>query len=370
MDINKEALALHAKLVGKIEIKSKVKATKDNLPLLYTPGVAAVSSAIFANKKRVYDYTSKANTIAIVSNGSRLLSLGNVGPEAAIPVMEGKSLIYKEYADVNAIPLCINSSTLQEIVSIIKAISPSYGAINLEDIQSPLCLEINDVLSSELDIPIFHDDQQGTAVAVLAALINSLKLVKKNLQTAKIVVLGAGTAGYGIVNLLVYAGCKNILALDGQGTLYAGRQNMNKYKEHLASITNLSKMKGNLADALYGADVCIAVCAQKDIIKSEHVQSMNSQSIVFALSNPDPEILPSLALEAGAAIAATGRSDFENQVNNSIVFPFLMKKILTQRINKVDTKLLYHAAIKIAKAIKPSLHHIVPTMQEMKEVKL
>jgi malate dehydrogenase (oxaloacetate-decarboxylating) len=371
MDIKKEALELHSKLKGKLEVKSKVKITRDNLKLLYTPGVASVSLEIAHNKEKAWEYTGKGNTIAIVSDGTRVLGLGNVGPEAALPVMEGKALLFKEYGDVNAIPLCIKTQEAQEIINFVRNIAPSFGAINIEDIESPKVLSIVEFLSQNLEIPVFHDDQQGTAIAVLAALINALKVVKKSLGQSKIVIVGAGTAGYGIANLLSYAGAHHLIVVDSKGIIGAGRKNLDFYKRKLLHISNSFREQGSLADALKGADACICVSGKIGILHPFMIESMASKPIVFALSNPDPEILPQDAKNAGAFIVATGRSDFPNQVNNVLVFPFLMKKILKERIHRLTPQLFYHTALKIANKVKnPTPSKIIPSIEELRGLSL
>ncbi|MBX4212495.1 NADP-dependent malic enzyme [Candidatus Pacearchaeota archaeon] len=370
MSLEKEAKDLHRKLKGKIELKPKIPVTQSNLRLIYTPGVAHIVREISKNKENAYEYTGKGNTIAIVCDGSRILGLGNKGAEAALPVMEGKAMLFKAYGDVNAVPLCIRTQDKEEIISFIKNISPTFGAINLEDVSSPNCLEIVDRLKN-LEIPVFHDDQHGTAIAALAGLLNSLKILKKEIKKVKIVIAGAGTAGYGIANLLHYAGAKNILITDSKGIIYEGRPHLNHYKEKLASFTNPNHMTGDLSDALIKADVFIGVSGEKNLLNKKMIESMNTNPIVFALSNPDPEILPDEAKSAGAAIIATGRSDFDNPINNVLVFPFLMRKILKERIKVLDESLFYKTALKIASVVRnPNPNRIIPSLEEMKKVNL
>lgn len=366
---NKEALKLHERLKGKIEIKPKIKVNQKILSLLYTPGVADVVREIAKNKQNVYKYTGKGNTIAIISDGSRVLGLGNQGAEAAIPVMEGKALIYKTFGNVDAIPLCLKTQDAQEIISIVENLAPNFGAINIEDIEAPKCFEIVEALAKKLDIPVFHDDQQGTAVVSVAALINALKVVKKKLEEVNIVVLGAGAAGYGIAKLLVHAGAKNVVVLDSKGIMYEGREDLNTYKQELAKITNKQKKAGALSDALKNSDVFIGVSGQKNIIAGEDVKTMNNKPIIFALSNPEGEISWEEAERGCAAVIATGRSDVKNQVNNSVCFPFIMRKILDEKIKAIDQKLLFDVAKKIAAKVKrPTAQKIIPLVSEIKKL--
>ncbi|MBX4196803.1 NAD-dependent malic enzyme [Candidatus Pacearchaeota archaeon] len=370
MTIEDESKKLHKRLQGKIEVNPKIPVNHSNLKLLYTPGVAHIVQEIAKNKDTVYEYTGKGNTIAIVCDGSRILGLGNKGPEAALPVMEGKAMLFKAYGNVNAIPLCIKTQDKEEIISFIKNIAPTFGAINLEDIESPKCLEILERLKG-LEIPVFHDDQQGTAIAALAALLNALKVVRKRIEKVSIVIAGAGTAGYGITNLLRYAGAKHIIVTDSKGIIYEGRPHLNHYKEKIAALTNQKRIRGDLSNALRNAEVFIGVSSEKNLVSKKMIESMDKKPIVFALSNPDPEILPDDARAAGAVIAATGRSDFDNPVNNVLVFPFLMKKILAEKIKNLDEELFYNAALKISSAVKnPTAKKIIPSLEEMKRVKL
>ena len=311
MNIKKDAIKLHEKLKGKLEVNPKIKVNKSNLSLLYTPGVSEVVKLISKNEKNSYRFTGKGNSIAIISDGSRVLGLGNKGASAALPVMESKALLYKLYGDIDAIPICIKTQESKEIIKIIQNIAVNFGAINIEDIESPKCFEIVEVLNKTLDIPVFHDDQHGTAIVTVAALLNSLKLVKKDIKKVKIVVLGAGAAGYGITNLLVYAGAKNIIVLDSHGAIFKGRKNINKYKDRIANITNSNNIKGNLETVINGSDVFIGVSGHNNILTAKMIKSMNEDPIIFALSNPDPEINPYKAKKAGAKIIATGRSDFK-----------------------------------------------------------
>ena len=354
-------------LKGKIEIQNRVSLDsvfedeKGTLGLIYTPGVAYVSTEISNNKDLVYDYTSKWNNVAIVCDGTRVLGLGNVGPEAALPVMEGKSVLFKTLGGINAIPLCISIQDKEEIIKFVKAIQPGFGAVNIEDIESPKVLEIVERLRNELDIPVFHDDQHGTAVIALAALVNALKLVGKRLEATRVVIAGAGSAGYGIFKILYQAGCRDIIVADSKGAIYRGRadltdddsssKNYNPYRHEIATRTNLNLIIGNLADIIKGADVFIGVSGRGSIVSKDMVDSMNRDAIVFALSNPDPEILPSDALQAGARIVATGRSDFPNQVNNAVVFPSLIRSLLDLRAKNINEDMLAAVAYAIANLV-------------------
>ncbi|MGI0073766.1 MAG: NAD(P)-dependent malic enzyme [Nitrosotalea sp.] len=365
----KKSLALHKRLKGKIIVTGKIrKLRRSEIQLIYTPGVAAVSEEIYHHPDKKYDLTSKGNNVAIVTDGTRILGLGNIGPYAALPVMEGKSVLYREFGGISAFPLCLNVTKKEEIISAIKAIEPAFGAINLEDIESPKVLEISEELENSLSIPVFHDDRHGTSVVALAALLNSLKLVKKQLGSIKVVVAGAGSAGYGITKLLAAAGCKNIIVTDSDGAIYNGRmENMNKYKNELAKITNPKKEKGSLCDVLKNADVFIGVSGKKNLITGDMIKEMNKDSIIFALTNPDPEVKPEMAKAAGAKIVATGSYLYPNKVNNALVFPHIMRIILDKRINKITANLLIATAKAIAKTVSArELHYdnIIPDMYD------
>lgn len=372
MTINKtakNALALHKRLKGKIIVTGKIRKLRRNqIRLIYTPGVASVSEEIFHHPGKKYDLTSKGNNVAIVTDGTRILGLGNIGPYAALPVMEGKSVLYREFGGISAFPLCLNVTKKEEIISVIKAIEPAFGAINLEDIESPKVLEISEELEKSLPIPVFHDDRHGTSVVALAALLNSLKLVKKQMSSIKVVVAGAGSAGYGITKLLVAAGCKNIIVTDSNGAIYSGRiKNMNKYKNELGKITNLKKEKGSLGDVLKNADVFIGVSGKKNLITRGMIKEMNKNSIIFALTNPDPEVKPEVAKAGGAKIVATGSYLYPNKVNNALVFPHLMRIILDKKVNKITANLLIATAKAIAKTVSArDLHYdnIIPDMYD------
>jgi malate dehydrogenase (oxaloacetate-decarboxylating) len=392
LTLEDDAINLHRILKGKIEIHNKVsldhnfKTSEENkegtLGLIYTPGVAYVASKINKDKEKVYDYTSKWNNVAIVCDGTRVLGLGNIGPEAALSVMEGKSVLFKVLGNINAIPLCIDLTDKEEIIKFVKAIQPGFGAINIEDIESPKVLEIVERLQKELSIPVFHDDQHGTAIITLAALLNAIKLIDKDISKIKIVIAGAGSAGYGIFKILHTAGAKNIIVTDSIGALYENRVEdgnkrntslNNHYKKEIADKTNPSKQTGSLDDVLKGADVFIGVSGRGQLISKDTVQSMNHNPIVFALSNPDPEILPSDAMEAGARIVATGRSDFVNQINNAVVFPSILRALLDLRINTLSEDMLVSVASAIAGIVDSNNlkdDYIVPKLDDPRIIQI
>jgi len=361
MDYSQQSIELHARTRGKIEIKSKVSLnTKEDLSLAYTPGVAAVCKEIGKDRKKSYTLTNRANQIAIVSDGTAILGLGNLGPEAAMPVMEGKSIIFKEFAGIDAIPLCINSTDVEEIVKFCKLIEPSFAGINLEDISAPRCFEILERLENELSIPVFHDDQDGTAIVTVAAFINACRVTGKKPDTLRVVINGAGAAGIAIARLLIHAGVDDLILVDTQGAIYAGRPGMNPIKESIAEITNKEQRKGALAQVLSGTDVFVGV-SRGNILTREMIESMNSAPFIFAMANPTPEIMPDLAYQAGAGIVGTGRSDLHNQVNNALVFPGLFKGLLSTGITKITPDLKLAAARAIAYAIEPTKEHLMPT---------
>jgi malate dehydrogenase (oxaloacetate-decarboxylating) len=362
LNFKDEALNLHRMLKGKIEIQSRIsienlfEEEKGTLGLIYTPGAAYASKEISRNKELVYDYTSKSNNVAIVCDGTRVLGLGNVGPEAAIPVMEGKAVLFKILGGINAFPLCISTQDKDEIIRFVKEIEPIFGAINIEDIESPKVLEIVEGLQGILSIPVFHDDQHGTAVITLAALKNALKIVGKKLGSIKLVIAGAGSAGYGIVKILREAGCQDIVVTDSKGALSIDRASnnnndadmKNRYKLEISEKTNPRKLTGNLVHVIEGADVFIGVSGKGSIVNPQMIESMNRDAIVFALSNPDPEILPSDALQGRARIVATGRSDFPNQINNAVVFPSVLRVLLDVRAKTLSQDMLVAVAAAIA----------------------
>ncbi len=358
------ALSLQRKLQGKIEITSKIPLnSRKNLTLAYTPGVGQVATYIRDNKQSVYDITIKNNTVAVITDGSAVLGLGNIGPEAALPVMEGKCAIFRQFAKVNAFPICLNTQDTEEIIRTIRAISPVFGAINLEDISAPRCFEIESRLQ-DLGIPVIHDDQHATAIVILAALTNALKIVNKTLGKAKIVVTGSGAAGTAIINLLVKAGAKNVIAVDRKGIISKDRSDISGYKIKLAQITNPEGLNGALQDAAKEADALIGV-SSKGLFTEPIIRSMNKDSIVFALANPDPEVSPVDAKRWGVKLIATGRSDYPNQVNNALVFPGLFKGLLEARKTKVTDEIKFKAAYALASLVKnPTPQKFIPSIFE------
>ena len=361
MNIYERAVAQHKKWQGKLEITSKAKVTNaDELSLAYSPGVAEPCRRIADNKDTVWDYTWKGNTIAVVSDGSAVLGLGNIGPDAALPVMEGKSVLFKEFGDVNAIPLCLDTQDVDEIVRIVKALEPTIAGVNLEDIASPRCFEIEERLRKETDMFIFHDDQHGTAVVTLAGLINALRVVGKD-NSASIVVSGIGAAGGAIVRMLLQDGYKNVVGCGRQGPLIPGDPTNNDIKEEVARLTNPEGKKQTLQEALAGTDVFIGVSAANTVTQ-EMVKGMADQPIIMALANPEPEIAVDLALEAGAAIVATGRSDYPNQINNVLGFPGIFRGALDVRAKDINNEMKIAAAYAIADLVEnPTADCIIPS---------
>lgn len=361
-----KSLKLHEKHRGKLETKSKIPLTdKSDLSLVYTPGVAGVCIEIGKDKKLAKKYTLKSNSVAVVSDGSAILGLGNLGAEAAIPVMEGKAVLFKELADVDAFPICLTTQDTEEIISTVKKISPVFGAINLEDISAPRCFKIEKRLQEELDIPVMHDDQHGSAVVVLAGLINALKLSApggKNIskESAKIVVSGAGAAGSGVVNLLIKYGFEDIIVCDSWGAIYKERGGLKNEKIELSKLTNKNIFKGNLSGAMLGRDIFIGL-SRGGIVSEEMIVLMAPNPIVFALANPIPEIMPDLAKKAGAFVVATGRSDFPNQVNNALAFPGIFRGALDNGIGQFTDEMFIRAAENLASYIKnPTPENILP----------
>lgn len=351
MDYAKESLKLHKKLKGKIEIISRAPVkSKTELALAYTPGVAQPCLEIQKDINKSFELTRRWNMVAVITDGTAVLGLGDIGPEAGMPVMEGKCVLFKEFGDVDAIPICINSKDVDTIVNTICLISGSFGGINLEDISAPRCFEIEKKLKDCCDIPIFHDDQHGTAVITLAGLINALKLVNKKIEDVKIVTSGAGAAGIAIIKLLISMGLKNVIMTDRQGAIYKGRSGLNPIKEEIALITNQECKKGTLKEVINGADVFIGVSAPKTLTK-DMVRSMNADPIIFACANPIPEIFPDEAKEAGAAIVSTGRSDFPNQVNNVLAFPGIFRGALDVRAKDINDEMKIAAAYAISNLV-------------------
>ncbi len=351
MTINEKALLLHEQWNGKVETVSKVAVkSRDDLALAYTPGVAEPCKAIAEDREEVYRYTGKANTIAVVSDGSAVLGLGNIGAHAAIPVMEGKAILFKEFGGVNAVPICLDTQDTEEIIRCVAAIAPCYGGINLEDISAPRCFEIEERLKEMLDIPVFHDDQHGTAIIVLAGVMNALKLTGRQKEHCKVVVNGAGSAGVAITKLLLTYGFSNILMCDKSGILNRSSEGLNWMQEKMVQVTNQGQESGSLADAMRGADIFIGVSAP-GIVTSEMVASMNEDAILFAMANPVPEIMPDLARAAGARVVGTGRSDFPNQVNNVMAFPGIFKGALEGRAKQITEEMKLAAAHAIAELV-------------------
>ena len=362
MDYNKLALELHEKYKGKIttSLRDKEKLNRDKLSAYYSPGVGAVSQAIAENPADLPKYTWTNNLVAVISDGSAILGLGNLGPKAAMPVMEGKALLFKHFADVDAVPIVLDVHEPEEIIATVKAIAPSFGAINLEDIAAPKCFEIEERLKAELDIPVFHDDQHGTAVVVLAGLINAAKLTGRNLADCKFVVIGAGAAGTAIIKLLNLYGAKNIVAMDSRGIVGKSRTDLNAEKTALLEYVDASQ-SGSIEDAITDADVFIGV-SKAGLLTPELVQKMAKDPIVFALANPVPEIMPDVAKQAGVAIIGTGRSDFPNQVNNSLAFPGIFRGALDHGVKKITDQHKLAAAEALANLVEnPTVDKVVPT---------
>lgn len=363
MSVYEKALKLHKELQGKISVKSKVAVrNKDDLSLAYSPGVAEPCRKIEEDRTAVYDYTNKGNYVAVVSTGTAVLGLGDIGPEAALPVMEGKAVLFKEFAGIDAFPLCIGTKDVEEVVNFIKLLEPTFAGINLEDIAAPECFEIERRLKEETNMAIFHDDQHGTAIVVLAGLLNALRLVGKKIEDVRIVVNGAGASATAVTKLLLSEGVNNIIVCDREGALYADRaEGMNPAKRELASITNRDNEKGLLVDVIKDADVFIGLSAG-NVLTAEMVKSMGKDPIIFALANPTPEIAPELAKEAGARIVATGRSDYPNQINNVLAFPGVFRGALDVRAKDINEEMKLAAAHAIAGLVDDELRedYIIP----------
>ena len=354
MDYYKASLKMHEENKGKMAVASKVKVeTKDDLSTAYTPGVAEPCRKIYENPDDVYKYTNKSNTVAVVSDGSAVLGLGNIGGLASIPVMDGKSLLFKEFAGIDAFPVCLETQEVDEIVNIVKNIAPTLGGINLEDISAPRCFEIEEKLQSQVNIPVFHDDQHGTAVVVSAAVINAAKLTGRDLSRMKAIINGAGAAGTAIAKMLMNLGIEDVVACDSKGILTRERNDLNEAKKRLAAVTNKNQIKGTLAEAVKGRDLFIGVSAAK-VLTQDMVTSMNENAIIFAMANPEPEILPDLAKEAGAAVVGTGRSDYPNQINNVLIFPGIFKGALAARAKRITEEMKTAAAFALAGVIEDS----------------
>lgn len=350
MNLKDESLKKHREWQGKIEVKSKFRInTSRDLSIAYTPGVAEPCKEIAIDEKKVYEYTMKSNTVAVVTDGSAVLGLGDIGPKAALPVMEGKALLFKEFAGINAFPVCLDTKDPEKIIETVKLIAPVFGGINLEDIAAPKCFMIEERLKQELDIPVFHDDQHGTAIVVLAGLINSLKIVGKSIKNIKVVINGAGAAGIAIAKLLLKFGIENITLCDKNGILHEDENWLNFAQKEIAEKTNPEKLRGSLKEAIKGADVFIGVSAG-NIVSTDMIKSMNKDPIVFAMANPIPEIMPDLAKKAGARIVGTGRSDFPNQINNVLAFPGIFKGALKCR-KQITDEMKIAAALAIAEFV-------------------
>ena len=364
-NVDKEALALHKENHGKLEVKSKVSLkTNKDLTLAYTPGVAAPCLEIKDDFDKIYDYTNRGNLVAVVTNGTAVLGLGDIGAGAGLPVMEGKAILFKGFAGVDAIPICLNTKSVPEIIKTIQLMAPSFGGINLEDIKAPECFDIEHALKDSVDIPVFHDDQHGTAIVVAAALINALRLVGKKFEDIKVVVNGAGAAGMAITYLIQKMGAKNVMLCDSTGAIYEGRgKGMNPYKDQIAAVTNFDKEAGQLVDIIHGADVFIGV-SKANLLTQDMVKSMNKDAIILAMANPTPEIMPDLAKAAGARVVATGRSDFPNQVNNLLAFPGIFRGALDVRATDVNEEMKIAAAYAIASLVSDdelNEEHVITT---------
>lgn len=355
MSIDEKAVFLHKEWNGKLETAAKAPVkSREDLAIAYTPGVAAPCRIIAKDKDAAYTYTLKANTVAVVSDGSAVLGLGNIGPEAAMPVMEGKCVLFKEFGNVNAFPICLSTQDTEEIIAAVKAIAPTFGGINLEDISAPRCFEIEERLKAELDIPVFHDDQHGTAIVVLAGIINGLKVVGKMKEDCKIVVNGAGAAGIAITKLLLRYGFPHVTMCDSTGIISKDRENLNWIKQEMVKVTNPDNRTGSLADALVGTDIFVGVSVP-GAVTPEMVQSMNKDAIILAMANPTPEIMPDVAKAAGAKVVGTGRSDFPNQVNNVVAFPGIFKGALEGRASQITEDMKLAAATALANLVSDDL---------------
>ncbi|OGF25498.1 malate dehydrogenase [Candidatus Falkowbacteria bacterium RIFOXYB2_FULL_34_18] len=369
MNYSKMAINLHKKNRGKIEIRTKVPLkTLNDLSTAYTPGVGAVCMEINRDKRKSYVLTNRRNTVAIVCDGTAVLGLGDIGPEAGMPVMEGKSAIFKAFANVDAVPLCINTRDTKEIINFCKIIEPSFGGINLEDISAPRCFEILEILEKELSIPVFHDDQDGTAIVVLAALINACRVSGKAMNDLRVVINGAGAAGIATAKLLITQGVRDIVLLDSKGIINKSQKKLNKYKAGIVKKINKNKLSGGLAEAMVGADVFIGL-SKPELVNTEMIKSMNNNPIIFAMANPVPEVMPDIAIKAGALIVGTGRSDFPNQINNALVFPGIFRGLIDSGVKQVTQKMKLRAALALAFTVKkPNKNMILPKVNNKKAV--
>ena len=376
MTLQEDALELHKKLRGKLEVKVKEPVTKDNLKLIYTPGVAEPCIQIAKDKSKVWEYTGKWNSVAVISDGSSILGLGNIGPLAGLPVMEGKAVLFKELGGIDAIPIVLDTQDTEEIIKTIKNISPSFGGINLEDIAAPRCFEVEERLQN-IGIPVFHDDQHGTEIVVAAALMNACKALGKNFADLTVVISGAGAAGMSITKMLTCVGfennvcssVKNLILCDSKGIVHKDRKDLDEKKKEMAGLTNKANKKGGLKDALQGADVFIGV-SKPNLLTKEMIKSMNKNPIIFAMANPVPEIMPAEATEAGAAIVGTGRSDFPNQINNSLAFPGVFRGALDARASKITTGMRMAAVRALSSFVKnPDKNSILPNALDKESVK-
>lgn len=353
MTLNEKALMLHEQWQGKVEtVSASPLKNREDLAMAYTPGVAEPCRVIAQHPEAVYKYTMKGNTVAVISDGSAVLGLGNIGPYAAMPVMEGKSCLFKEFGGVNSVPICLDTQDTEEIIRVVKAIAPGFGGINLEDISAPRCFEIEEKLKKKCDIPIFHDDQHGTAIVVLSAMLNALKVVGKKIEDIKVVTSGAGAAGIAIIKLLISMGLQNVIMCDRTGAIYEGRENLNPAKSEIAKITNRNLEKGSLKDVIRGADVFIGV-SSPCTVTPEMVKTMAPGAILFPMANPTPEIMPDEALKAGAAVVGTGRSDFPNQINNVLAFPGIFRGTFDVRASEINDEMKLAAAYALADLVSP-----------------
>ncbi len=368
MDYGERALQLHKQTHGKVAIRSKMPLrNQDDLSLAYTPGVGTVSSVIAKDKKLIYDYTAKGNLVAVVSDGSAVLGLGNLGPEGAMPVMEGKAILFKELADIDAFPICLATQDSQEIIKTVKYLTPTFGGFNLEDISAPRCFEIEEALQ-DIGVPVFHDDQHGTAIVVTAALLNALKVVDKELRNVKVVISGAGASAVAVTKLLMGAGARHVILLDTKGVIHKGRKDLNWIKQQMSEVTNPEGVSGGLSEAMRGADVFIGLSAA-GLVNGSHVKLMGKKAIVFAMANPVPEIMPDEANAAGAAVVGTGRSDFPNQINNVLAFPGVFRGALDVRASKITPRMKRDASLALSALVEePDPTHILPFALDRKVV--